>query len=68
MEFEEELQNEYIKFARRKLGKCGKCKFINFNKYNGDTSRSRYYNNYCLVKKRSVGRIVFCKHFNRIKE
>lgn len=64
-----EQQDKYI---RKQLGRCGKCKYVNFNYTYNSTLISRYSESNCRVKETDTHIMSFiskmrCKYFEEFK-
>lgn len=68
-----ELDEQRRRYIRNKMGRCGKCKYSNFNHYNGDTYRSRNLDTYCLVRRYDtfivgwIGKLL-CRYFDEYNQ
>ena len=64
-----EMIKERENLVRKRLGRCGNCKFCNFNYKANERSV-----NYCLVRQERMTKgldlltIMFCKHFKKVED
>lgn len=67
---DEELEIERDRFTAKRLGRCGKCRFLELNYKKGNCSGE----NFCHVREEHMNKeyvgdfcsILFCRHFKRV--